>query len=621
MFPPRIPLRRRIYLDYLPRVYTLPKQPCPSRLFTQNSQLLLISPASPRPQLPFLHTPALRPPRALTRNRFQTQILRLLTTERKRYFKDQVKLAIKYTLYFWTAMGLITIVRFGIENERLERKYPSPREWSWVSRWHYRTTRGEEVYDPNGPGLINWPNVGESYKQIIQRLEDVTVDGKGLLPQLEEEGDIYVEGVGKTGLDISSKSEPWRRGYHECLMGAARAAEHLDTWVRDTTRNIAFPPEVVIGPSNPRPRPVPFGAESAPREENCEPAFESPATYYLKILTTRGFTTRQRLDAALAYADWLDFKGLPSSAEDMYNWGLDIAMGALPTGVNNVVDTQTGIINEDATYITPNLLLATTSLASHHAQNNNFSTALPIFLSVLRAQQKLPLPPAPPPDPSTADISGPSSIFTSALSLIRSTLTPPDYPPAPPNGDLPATRTLGTPCEEAATMAHIGEILFASSSLAPIPKSSSYSHHSSPSTEPSNLVGLSWTRSSVSRAESTLRELSSGSSSSATSLAARQRCAECLEMGMENWAKMVAILRRREEEKAARGEKTTEEKQSSRGWFWNRKDGAQEEGEGAGEGEGRWEREQRVVEEKAKEVRRLLREEGVGSKGKKEEWR
>lgn len=90
-------------------------------------------------------------------------------------------------------------------------------------------------------------------------------------------------------------------------------------------------------------------------------------------------------------------------------------------------------------------------------------------------------------------------------------------------------------------------------------------------------------------------------------------------MGMENWAKMVAILRRQEEEKVASGEKMIADKKSSRGWFGNRKDDEGEEGWGEGEGEGRWEREQRVVEEKAKEVRRLLREEGLGSKAKDEE--
>jgi hypothetical protein len=116
----------------------------------------------------------------------------------------------------------------------------------------------------------------------LKRLE--TVDGEGVEEQ--GEGGILVAGVGKTGFDISNKPEPWRRGYHECLMGAARAAEHLDSWVRDKTRNVAFPANTVIGPSNPNARPIPPGAISAPREEDCEPAFDAPEVYYMRIITT-----------------------------------------------------------------------------------------------------------------------------------------------------------------------------------------------------------------------------------------------------------------------------------------------------------------------------------------------
>ena len=590
------------------------------RLFTQNSQLLLVCPPTPRPQLPFLHNPsAIRAPHYLTRNRFQLQLSRLLTTEKRRFVKEQVKAAARLTAYLWTAIALVALVAAGYQNERLERAYPSPRDWSFGSRWCYRISRGKEQPDANPNELTDWANTGEDYRQILKRLEDPNIDGKDLRPPLGAEGDIYVEGIGKTGFDVSAKSEEWRSGYYEVLRGAARAAEHLDTWVRDKTRDMAFPPDVVIGPSNPQPRPVPYGAQPAPLEENCEPAFESPEVYYMKILTTQGFNPRQRLEAALAYADWLDFKGLPSSAEDMYNWGLDIAMGAIPLGFNNVVDTKSGVINAAASVITPNILLATTALATHHAKNGNLSTALPIFLSILRAQRSLPpssstRPLTPPPSSSDSD----SSAMSILISMIRSIIVSPSYPDPPPSGDTPATRTPTTICEEAATMGHIGEILFASSTSSPIP--SSFSSAKATSTQSS---GLAWTRSSVDLAEKTLHSLSASTFSSSSrrqssptadaqptpgpdTVIARQRCTECLISSMENWKTMVSKLRRQEQEAAERsGASALPAENKRQGWFWssNKDDGS----EGA---EGRWDREAKVVEEKAGDVAMLIRQEG-----------
>ncbi|MCJ1400097.1 hypothetical protein MMC11_003300 [Xylographa trunciseda] len=623
MHPPRIRSGGFSTIPRPLRPFRVLHRPTP-RPFTQNSQLLLISFNSPRPQLPFLHSPSnTSAPRNIARNQFQLQLSRLLTTERKTYIKEQAWMAAKYTAYAWTAIALVATILFGIENERLERRFPSPREWTWVSRWLYRSTRGEELPQANGSGLVDWAKTGQDYRQILMRLEDTNSDGKGLRPLLGVDGDIYMVGVGKSGFDISSKSEPWRRGYYECLMGAARAAEHLDTWVRDKKRNVAFPPEVVIGPSNPYPKPVPYGAKTAPFEEDCEPAFESPEHYYMKILTTHGFTSRQRLDAALAYADWLEFKGLPSSAEDMYEWGLDIAMGALPLGVNNVVDTKTGIINQQATHITPNVLLATTSLARHHAQNQNLSTALPIFLSILRAQRSLVS------SPSSCLISaspGSSDTEDSILSLIvsfaRSLLIAPSYPDPPASGDLPATRNSTTTCEEAATMAHIGEILFASStvpssilSLSTTPLSSTKSATSAQSS------GLAWTRESVALAEQTLHSLSTpipGSPSTLTpssarprtrfgsqkpsheKTTARQRCTECLLSSIQNWKLMVTQLQQQE---AAKQGKQQTNGSTKKGWFWS--EGSVDEDE-----EGRWEREMEMVEARSKELDRLMKEGG-----------
>lgn len=473
---------------------------------------------------------------------------------------------------------------FGIQTEYLDRMYPSPREWTFISRHLYRNARWVEDPDPNAGKIIDRAKSGGLYLDLIKRLEDSNTDGSGLHPILQEEGDIYVEGVGRTGLDISSKSEPWRRGYFECIMGAARAAEALDGWVRDTTRDIAFPQEVVIGPSNPRPRPVPMGAKSAPLEENCVSGFEKPEVFYMKVLTTHGFTSGQRLAAALAYGDWLDFKGLPSSAEDMYDWGLDIAMGSLPEGVNNVVDNKTGVISPHAEYVSFNILAATTALATHHARNNNLAKALPIFLSVLRARRELSLSPALT-SPSVQTPQADNSMgFATMRWLGNSIFASREYPPAPPTGDEVPLRTPTSICEEAGLMAHIGEILFASSSQA------SRSQKSTP-----QASGLGWTRDAVELAETTLAIIAKGSEDGEE---ARRKCTECLEMGTANWKVMVESMLREEK---ARKQAPSEKVKDKGSWLWGNGSSTEETVEDVD----RWEREAKMVDAKIQQMRAL----------------
>lgn len=478
---------------------------------------------------------------------------------------------------------------FGFQSEVVERRYHSPPEWSFFTRTQYRQAKLAENPDPNGNTLIDWSYIGQKYRRLIERLEDPTIDGQGLHPVLQEEGDIYVAGIGKAGLDISSKSEPWRRGYYACLMGAAKAAENRDGWLRDTETNIVFPPEHVAGPSNPRPKPLPNGARATvpPNQDKCVPVFEPAETFYMKILTTHGFNSGQRLDAALAYADWLDFKDLSSTAEDMYDWGLDIAMGSSPMGVTSAVDIKTGVINAKATNVSSNLLRATTSLAVHHARHDNLAAALPIFLSVLRARRQLP-------DPTSASkMDGNSKKEWSFFSTLKFLLMSPPYPPPPPTGDKVPFRTPTAVCEEAAIMSHIGEILFASSAPDATPKQPT---HATPKTmtqrkvTPSQLKGqqsgLSWTREAVDLAEETLVSVEKDDEE------ARNRCSECLAVGMDNWSIMVRKMLKDERQAAA----TKEQKTGS--WFWG--------SGGEVESAARWERESRLVEARLGRVQRLL---------------
>lgn len=453
------------------------------------------------------------------------------------------------------------MMAFGVQQEWLERRFPSPRDWSWISRKDFRSTRWDEDADDDRDGLVDWARVGEGFRRLIKRLEDPNIDGAGLTEQ--NEGGTLVAGVGKTGFDISNKSEPWRRGYYTALMGAGRAAEHLDGWVRDRTRNIAFPANVVNGPSNPNPQPVPPGAKSAPREEDCEPAFDAPETYYMRILTTQGFSERQRVDAALAYAAWLDFKKTPDAALEMYKWALDIATGSS----SNSVNPTTGVLNSDAGPPSENTLTATTALAVHHAVNGDLNAALPILLSVLRARKSLPeAPPTKRPGSDAAEED--EGIFQSVVSMIRSALIPPPYPAAPSDGATPPLRDSQERCKEAGIMTYIGEILYAGKSG-----------------KSSKEDGLAWTREAVDIAEEELRGKRANGEGKKT-------CKQCLEVGLGNWAAMVSQLAREEREAKAG---------SSKGSSWLGFGG-----DVPKEIAGRWESEEQVVRERTRRANEVL---------------
>ena len=472
----------------------------------------------------------------------------------------------------WTATILLLTMAFGVQQEWLERKFPSPHEWSWVTRKDFRSARWDEDHDEDGNGIVDWARTGNAYRQLIRRLEDPGIDGAGL--QDQDEGGILVAGIGKTGFDLSKKPESWRRGYYEVLMGAARAAEQLDGWVRDKTRNVAFPANVVIGPSNPDPRPVPPGAKSAPREEDCEPAFEAPETYYMRVLTTQGFTEKQRVDAALAYGAWLDFKRTPETALEMYKWALDIATAG---SSKPVVDNATGILNTDAGTPSANVLAATTALAVHHALRSNLAVALPIFLSVLRARRSLPEPPATMLSTLTPDEEG-NGIMKAVMSLIKSALVAPKYPPPPDDGTSPPMRSPKERCEEAGIMTYIGEILYAS-------KTSNTSRED----------GLAWTREAVDIAEEELR-------GKRINKEGKRTCKQCLEVGLGNWTLMVEKLAREEQEsKAATGSKVG-------GWLGF---GGEEQKEIIG----RWESEKQVIKERSRRASELLSSSSHSSPG------
>ena len=539
----------------------------------------------------------------------QARLTRYLTTEKRKKWKDNFKLFVKFYILLAAIRYCLWVFTIGREQSKWERQHPEPPDYSWLSKWWYRTARGKANPDDNA--LVPWLEVGDTLKKLIARLEDPEIDGHGVIPRLGEGEELYVEGIGKTGLDVTAKSETWRRGYYEALMGAAVAGEHLDTWVRDRTRNTAFPPDVVIGPSNPRPKPVTYRSKEAPKEEDCEPAFDEPQIYYMRIITTEGFSSRQRLNAALAYADFLQYKGLLSSASDMYDWALDIAVLNAP---KDVIDRKSGIITDGATGITENVILAASALAMHKAQTGDLPGALPIYLSVLRARRSLP-----PADPTVFTKSTPfRKPSTTWYGKINDYFLPPPYPEAPPTGDEPATHTPTASCSEAATMAHIGEILYASSS-----DTSATSHNSSPITTKSQEAGLAWTRDAFDLAESTVQSMShtepglsvtGGPNANRIHLQdpvaeeeAKTRCVECLAMAIGNWKAMLRPLREMERE---RKDQPVEQKhKSSWNWLWSSSSTTELVDESS-----KWETEEMIVAAREQELQKLLRREGIQMK-------
>ncbi|GAB7351842.1 hypothetical protein MBLNU459_g2401t2 [Dothideomycetes sp. NU459] len=505
----------------LPRLHAiaLPSQP---RLFTQNHPLLLLTrTSSPRPQLPYLSQPSRHA--ALPRGpAFQRQIARLLTTENRRHFKQQFWIATKYSALGWFMLFLLAMAYNGWQQELVERDHPSPQEWSYFTRTAFRQAYMRMDPDFDGSGFTDWAAVGSELRHALERLENLSGDGRGLVSVAADGPDqepLMVAGVGPAGYDISAKSYPWRQGYFEVVMACARAAEFLDDMVRDKARRLVFPKDVVIGPSNPDPRPVPPGAAAAPLEENCDRPYAPPETFYLRVLTGAGFSTRQRMDAALAYANWLEFKGLQGSAEETYRWALDIAASALPDP-NSAVDAVSGIVKlQDAAPPSDNLLRAATSLASHHARAGNVTSALPVFLSVLRARRAAPVDPAAAYEsPSVTRTASSNTDYGRVLSMLGSIIRSSEYPTELSSGDEPFLRPSVTEpdCTEAELMLYIGEILFATSSSRPD-------------------EGLGWTKQAVDMAERGFRDRNLPNEQ-------RQTCKACLETGVTNWALMIKKL-------------------------------------------------------------------------------
>ncbi|EEQ35290.1 hypothetical protein McanCB56680_004716 [Microsporum canis] len=566
------------------------------RPFTSNSQLLLITAPANRPQLPFLYTSSasghpLFPGRALNVVTLGRHVTRLISTERRRKITNGIKIGL--TVY--AIILLLYVAQQGLYQETIERMFPTPPEWSWKSRWYLRTAMALQSPEKMGRVATSWPGVGSYYRELLARLEDPEIDGKGLKERIINAGEgeaILIDGVGRGGYDIEGMSEPWKKGYFECLMGAAETAEKLDGWLEDTVTHIASPPEYVVGPSNPRPKQGPKGS-IAPLEENCVPAYQSPSVFYMKILTTKGFQTNQKLDAALAYADWLDYKGLKDTAGEVYRWAMDIAVEGLSVDPQKVVDPKTGILKDGGNkYVTENLLRTSKAMGVHQVRTGDITSALAVFLSVLKSRRSVTASEDSLPKAGSSRQDKSKTKKNDAITAISSFISPPPYPIPVRTGNEPPVRSQSSACEEAGLMVYIGEIIYASSS---------------------QETGLTWTRDAVDQAEIALlqldalqeqKRLAASPSHGMQYQSMEEQCQHCLRSGLKNWKQMVRSLvvkAEKEELKAmdevnnywfGRGPKKVAEKQTQRR---------------------RWEAEEMILGDRAKRIQRLIGDDGFSA--------
>ncbi|KAK4162043.1 hypothetical protein QBC43DRAFT_322783 [Cladorrhinum sp. PSN259] len=527
-----------------------------------------------RPQLPFLSVPITS----------RSGRVRFLTTERKAQLKYEILTGIKYTGYLWIAGACVIAIWGAVSIERGERKWPTPHEWSFVTRLDYRGIHYAR-YSPTQGKTIDWIQVAHWAEACVKRLHDPEIDGAGL----KDAPSDCPPGT----KDITAKSENWRRGYYNAMMQYAKAAEHMEGWVFDKTRKRIFPPGTMIGPSNPYPNPLPPGFNGAPREEDCELRHENPDDLYLRILHTVGFTNRQKIEARIAYANWLEYKGVMGPAAIIYEDALNLAADELKDLPVYPLDTETMTLNEAAGLPSQNLLNSLTAYATFRARQGDISEALPMLVSILKARKSLPFP--------SDDISltptlkrnaGKESWFASISNIVRSIFTPPAYPRPPPDGTAPPVRDPPELCKEAALSLHIGEIMYATN----------------PATREE---GLGWTREAVDVAEEQLHKIHPIAREERP---AREACRECLTTGLSNWSKMVGKLAKEEESRKAAAAEQRNNK--STGWFG----GLWGEGEnGKAEEEqyttNRWVAEEKVIEERQRRVKDLLEDLKQPSRG------
>ena len=506
-----------------------------SRPFAQHTRRFLLPLVSPRPQLPFLHAPS----HGSHPRNWKVQLSRLINTETQRTIRDTTYGGLRWYVGLTVATLCLFSVFTGVTQWRLERIYPTPPEWRFFTRIAYRDAAAVEDDEGNG-SPVDWPQVGPAWRKCLAKLEESGKSDAQELTRVEtglELKDVPV-------WDATRKSEQWKRGYFEVVMGCGRASERLLGWYQDETRPFSrpVPGDVIIGPSNLDPRPLPPEQGTPPKEENCKPVMEAPQVFYQRVINGKGFSRRQQLFATLALADYLDSQKNHTDAEHYYRDGLDLACSVLPNPEKSV-DRNTGVIKENASQVSNNMLLASTALAVHFARTANTAGALPIFLSALRATREGNFPQGSP----ELDFARPPSLMDTIMDFLKDR----PYPPPPPSGDEPLGRPSES-CSEPSLMAYVGEILFVTSK-----------------TNKDREQAIAWTKDAADLAESRASQISKDRARKEQFKGPRQRlvaegidsdvevCRQCLGLGLTNLQTMVLQMIQRDTDHGAREGKET----------------------------------------------------------------
>jgi hypothetical protein len=575
----------------------------------------LTTTTTPRPALPFLSPPA-RP------RHFATQPRRGLSLSR----------IVKWTAVYAATTGSVFAIAYVVQEEGLERAHPTPRSWSHWSRSLLHTALAVVDRPDAEAGSVDWIQATSMAEVVVRRLEGGP-DGESVkraegrdrvdIPRSPHYAlaDFFTpssdDNDGDLGYDVSACPDEWRRGYHQALMLLARGAENLEGAMTHTQTGRTYRREYIIGPSHPNPRPLPAGERgAAPREHECVPAFDPPSRYYLRVLTARGFSPRQRLDAALACAAYYEYSRQHALAEGMHRWALDIAVASSggaggssssssSSATTPSLDPATLTIPDNAPPPSANVIDALTALATFRAARGDAAAALPMLISLLRARRRCP-PPAPAPL-DVPDLPGfsPAPPATGTLSWLRAVIAEPPYPPPPPDGSAPPVRDALARCREAALGLYIGEILF--------------SAHKTDD-------GLGWTREAVDAAEEQLRGLelapvvasdrsqdaAAADGPRAAADPARRTCRQCLATGLNNWTRMAKLLAA--DEAAQQPSSSSSPLSNPLSLLWksppplSKGDSDTASDADAGARGGRWADELRVIEARERRTRDLLRD-------------
>uniref|UniRef100_L2FVZ0 Uncharacterized protein n=1 Tax=Colletotrichum fructicola (strain Nara gc5) TaxID=1213859 RepID=L2FVZ0_COLFN len=153
-------------------------------------RILLQRLSTPRPQLPFLTIPVTNRPRA-----------RYFTTEKKRWLRWEGSLFLRYNISIWGGAACVLAIVFLLNQEALEKEFPTPHEWSIRTRMWIRGAKSAAV----NPHLrnVDWAEVIISCREALNILEDVQRDGKGIRELLDEP--LSIDGLGAAGKDVSAQ--------------------------------------------------------------------------------------------------------------------------------------------------------------------------------------------------------------------------------------------------------------------------------------------------------------------------------------------------------------------------------------------------------------------------------